>query len=444
MSRRYDLIVFGASGFTGRLTARYLAENSSIKFAVAGRSRERLEKALASVLPGRTIPIEVYDDQNLDDVKRVTALATAVVTTAGPFALWGSNLVRACCATGTHYGDITGETFWVSKMQEELSQAALEKKVAIVNCCGFDSIPADLGAFTAQAYARKRGLVVDDIKGIMSGSGNVSGGTVASMLNLMKNMDDMQRTVDPFVTCGNARGPGSLTRPAEVVASTSDFPLPRRLAEFGGAAGFPFIMAAVNSRVVRKTACILRSEGAKLAGVEGTLSSPAGFTQSKPFSYIEYAAAPKKSMFVAWLATAMLAFGTFLLNVPFVPRILLALGVLPKPGQGPTQQQMDKAHFTYTFAGRQEGGDKLVYSRVRGGDGGYAETSKMLAECGILLAKSYDKIPASKLGGGFLTPASAFGLTLAKNLDAAGLKFEVLEGDKYDEEKGWKSVREVF
>lgn len=445
--RRFDLCVYGATGFTGRLVAQYLIRTAppSLRWAVCGRpeAADRLKQLVDLELKpfGDRLPSIIADTPDA-----ICKQTVAIVSTAGPFALHGSPLIHACIANKTHYADITGETAWVQKMIDLHEAEAEANGVILVNCSGFDSVPADLGAFMLQREARKLGTYVTADEAVMTGSGGVSGGTIASMLNALRNPDRSSRSsMDRRILLPNQQfADGGDTNPVRI---TPDFPKPHIIAELGKASA-PFVMAPVNTRIVRRSASLLSLFGRNLGpdaekyGALPPLSDKETGYQwwsmtpgYEKFSYTEVMGV--KSIMHAYAMAAFLAFFFALLRMPVIPSLLLKLGVLPSPGQGPSEEKRAKSWFHYDHVGTCADGRKLVV-RVKGGCGGYGDTAKMLAEAGMLLARagatagSKDALvlPGQRMvRGGFLTPSTAFGSLLAERLHGNGVQFLVRQAN---------------
>lgn len=448
-SRSLDLVLFGATGFTGRLTAAYLARHAppSLRWAIAGRDAAKLEAlraALAASHPEAAARMSVVTAATPDALVPMARSTRVVITTAGPFALHGEPLVRACAEAGTAYADITGETAWVQSMARKYGDAARKSGAVLVSCCGFDSVPADLGVFTVAAHARAvHGHRLARVVAVMTGSGNVSGGTIASVFNLMRSPAAQAASRDPYCLFPREEAAAAGTEAASIVAPTPDVrPIPfwEPVTRTYAAA---FVMAAVNTRIVRRSAGLFALEARRLAGRAGTLpalrgAGAAGNSGRDALRYASGAFEYSEYMGTRGLAAAVgmnVALGVGMAVLTGVPGALsCAARFVPQPGEGPSAEARAKARFRYYLIGRTEGAGvdspaRRVVGRVSGGDGGYDETSKMLGEAGLALALKWADLPASAMGGGFLTPAVAFGSVLTDALNAAGLKFEIVSDD---------------
>lgn len=402
----FDIVLLGATGFTGRLTALYLARHGgAAKIALAGRSTAKLEavRQEMAALDARFATMELLqldstDQAAVDDAVRRTRV---VASTAGPFAQLGSNVVDACARLGRHYVDITGESTWVRAMIDQHHERAVQTGARIVPMCGFDSIPSDLGvAFLASVVRERHGQATLDgpVSALFRVSGGgPSGGTLASIANIIDTPGAGRDLARPFLL--NPRS----ERPERPRASA--FEADRRGVAYDSLTGswtVPFVMAGVNSRVVRRSAALGRAYGPS-------------------FEYNEAAAVrgPVAGVLV------MLALGLFFTLYYFrLTRALLLRFVLPAPGQGPSEARRASARFSTTLATRLANGGARVRVRVSGGDPGYDETAKMLGEAALLLAGT----PDAQLGpAGLGTPATTLGMPLVTRLHRAGLRFEVVD-----------------
>lgn len=403
-TRALDIVIFGATGFAGRLVAEYLAErhaDSDIRWAIAGRSLSKLEAvrdALAAEHPHvAALPLVVADSGDPDSLAAMAARATVVCTTVGPYAKYGAGLVAACIAAGTHYCDLTGEPQFIRRMIDAHHDNAVAAGVRIVHCCGFDSIPSDIGVFALQeALIERDGEPAEDILMFVLGtSGGVSGGTIASMLHVIQESGDpLVRTVlvNPY-----ALDPADAPRGPKVPS-----PMKMRHDPVTGWWGAPFVMAAINERIVRRSAALLDGrygEGFRYGeltrmgrGVTGAMSA-------------------------AGLSAGM---GAFMGLVALPPtRWLLTRFVLPAPGEGPSRETIEKGYFKILLSGRRgsaEVGQVVVTGRR---DPGYGATACMLAESALCLARDPLSSP-----GGILTPAAAMGAALRARLDATDVQFK--------------------
>lgn len=403
--RDYDIILFGASGFTGRLVAEYLlqryGQDGELRWAIAGRNREKLAE-VASELGAPDLPVLVADGADRETLDKLAQSSTVVCTTVGPYALYGSELVAACAQAGTHYCDLTGEVHWMRDMIDQHQQSAAASGARIVHTCGFDSIPSDLGTlFLQSAMAEQHGVPAQQVKFRVEGfSGAMSGGTVASMINMMEQAakePKLRRVLaDPYALLPQGAARGEDGRDQTGAVFDEDF---HRWT-------LPFIMATINTRVVRRSNALL------------------DFAWGQDFRYDEAILAKKEQgQMGAKLSALAMTAGTASMAVP--PLRALAKKFLPAPGEGPSQEQREKGYFDiYLYGVHPDDREKDLIARVTGDrDPGYGSTSKMLAEAAICLAR--DDLSC---GGGFWTPASAMGQALIERLEAnAGLTFTLEE-----------------
>jgi len=403
--REFDIIVLGASGFTGRLVVEYLLStygvDGDLKWAIAGRNIAKLEEVRALYLADKqqsSLPILIADSQDEASLAELVARTQVLCTTVGPYALYGTPVVAACAAAGTHYCDLSGEVHWMAKVISQYQSAAEESGACIVPTCGFDSIPFDLGTwFLQDAMQNKHGVAACEVKTRVGRfSGTASGGTIASILTMLEeagNDPDIVRTLeDPYSLNPKdaARGPDG----PDQAGSCFD-------PDFNQWTS-PFIMAAVNTRVVRRTNALL------------------DFPWGNDFSYGE--AVLCKSRFQS-LGNAMSG-NIGMAALAMGPTRKLARRFLPKPGEGPSQHTREKGFYEIFFHGvHPDDKSKDMRLKVTGDmDPGYGSTSKMLAEAAVCLAK--DEIDVA---GGFWTPASAMNKLLIDRLIArAGLTFEII------------------
>ena len=244
MNKDLDMVLYGATGFTGTLCAEYLAKNlEPTKWAVAGRNSSKLEKLVQSI--GVDVEVIVADADDVEGLEAMTARSKVVLSTAGPFHRYGSNLVAACVKNATHYVDITGENFWVRGLIEKHHEEASKKGVRIIPSCGFDSIPSDLGSFYA---IKKAGVPISRVESFHSYKGEPSGGTLETMFS-MPNVASTDDMTDPFLL-----NPSGSVTPEMEKNSKDKFGVTSRseIKGFGG----PFIMAGANTRVVRRSAAL--------------------------------------------------------------------------------------------------------------------------------------------------------------------------------------------
>ncbi|MFN3452919.1 MAG: saccharopine dehydrogenase family protein, partial [Sphingorhabdus sp.] len=400
---KFDIIVYGATSFVGQIVTRYMHEqfaDGSIKWAIAGRSLSKLEQVRDAV--GLSdIELIVADAADEEALRQMCAQTKVVMSTVGPYALYGDVLVSVCAKTGTDYCDLTGEPQWIRKMQLRHEADAVNSGARIVNCCGFDSIPSDLGVHFLQRNALEQfGHACDRVDmRVVNMKGGASGGTIASMINMVKeavNDADLRHELkDPYSLCPpNHRF--SIAQPAVKIAYDN---------AYGGWIA-PFIMAGINTRVVhRSNALTNNSYGVEFKYEEAVVTGEGG-------------SGKRKAQAMHWGVNALMIG----LAVPPI-RWLLETAVLPKPGEGPTEKAQLQGGFDIVFLGTTVKGE-TIRCRVTGDrDPGYGSTAKMLSQAAACLAKD---VP-DDVAGGFWTPATILGDKLVDRLVAhAGLTFEQL------------------
>lgn len=405
----YHLVVFGATSFVGQILTRYLLRRHGVagdlRWAIAGRSVGKLE-ALREELGNEAagLPLIVADADDAEALNALCAQTRVVVSTVGPYALYGSPLVETCARTGTDYCDLTGEVQWIHRMIEAHAETARASGARIVHCCGFDSIPSDLGVHFLQQAAQERfGAPCQRVKlRVKALRGGMSGGTVASLMNVLKEAKadpELRKVlVNPYTLCADA----SAQRPAR----QPDVRWPEYDPDADGWLA-PFVMAAINTRVVHRSNALQ------------------DYAYGQDFVYDE-AMLTGKGTKGRLSAFAMVgALGGFIAASAVGPtRWLLERYVVPKPGEGPSPQAQEAGFFDIRVIGRTAAGDSLRVKVTGDRDPGYGSTGKMLGEAAACLALDIpDDAP-----GGFWTPASLLGDRLIARLTAhAGLGFEVIE-----------------
>ena len=392
MSKKYKIVIFGATGFTGELCAKFMSERySEIPMAIAGRSQEKLEKIKAK--HNLSFPIVVADAFDVDALDKMCKDAEVVLSTAGPYHKYGSDLLGACVKNGCHYVDITGESFWIKDMIEKHHTEAGEKGLRIINACGFDSAPSDLGVF----YAINQ--VVGNVKSVQcfqAWKGEASGGTIETMFSSM----------DAKLAKGGL-GKFSLNPKNSISENqkknTSDKIKIQKIPHLGGWTG-PFVMALPNTRVVRRSAALSKSVG-KYYGDD--------FVYSEGAYYSKRGAARK----VTFMTVAL---GLIIVS----PLRKLLRGFFRKPGEGPSQEAMDSGFFKSRFLVETQDGFR-AFSMSSSGDPGYKMTSRMACESALCLAvENPDELPGGAGFGGLLTPSVGLGNVLIKRLKNIGVAFK--------------------
>jgi len=407
----FDIVVFGATSFVGQILCRelvrlYGATGGALRWAAAGRSPTKLAALRQDLGPGADgLSLVVADAADPSSLAAMCRQARVIVSTVGPYALHGEPLVQACAEAGTDYCDLTGEVQWIRRMIDRHEQAARASGARIVHCCGFDSIPSDLGVHFLQREALRRlGQPCVQVKmRVRAMRGGLSGGTAASLMNAVKEAaaDPALRKelANPYSLCpkGERRGP----RQPNVKGPVFD-------ADFG-AWVTPFVMSAINTRIVHRSHALLEHAwGADFTYDEAVLTG--------------------KGTRGRLNATGMaLGLGAFMVAGALPPtRWALQRFVLPAPGEGPSPEAQSKGFFDLRFHGRTADGRSLRAKVTGDRDPGYGSTARMLAQAASCLALDVGKADRP---GGFWTPATIFGDRLVERLQAeAGLAFEVLDG----------------
>lgn len=411
--REFDIVLVGATGFVGRLTAAHLAEHapSSVRIALAGRSLERLTEVRASLLPHRVEdwPLLVVDTTDAAAVAELAARTRVVVTTVGPYAKLGMPLATACASAGTHYADLTGEVLFVRDSIDANHEEAQRTGARIVHSCGFDSIPSDLGVWlTAQQVAADgEGTLGETVLHVRTLRGGVSGGTIDSMRQqAIESADPVRRraVTDPHgLSPDRSAEPPSRNRP-----SSDEFGL---LGKVQAATGTrydtvtkrwvaPFFMASFNTRIVRRSNALTDwSYGREFRydEVMDTGSGPVGAVK-------------------AGLTSAVL--GGLFAGMSTAPTRRLLDVVLPKPGEGPSEETMENGRFVMDVETTTTTGARYRTRVAAGYDPGYSGTAIMLGQAGLSLA--LDHLDSE---GGVLTPAVAFGEALVSRLQGNDFEF---------------------
>ncbi|MFK7865415.1 MAG: trans-acting enoyl reductase family protein [Pseudohongiellaceae bacterium] len=407
LNKEFDLIIFGATSFVGQIVCEYLLEEckeSGLTWAMAARSEAKLEELREQLGEDvRDIPYLIANSSDSQSLLALCAKASVIVSTVGPYALYGELLVKACAQTGTDYCDLTGEAPWIKAMLERYESEAKASGARIVNSCGFDSIPSDLGVMFLQAQSQEQfGEMCSSIKmRVKHMKGGASGGTVASGINMFQEAaenDDLQKQMqNPYLLCPQGHDVALKQRQIEVEFDE----------DFNSWVG-PFVMEAINTRIVLRSNAI-RQQGSYsdiFSYNEGTLTGSGFGGENKA----------KAIAFGTKVAPSALSIG--------VLRNFLTKFVLPKPGQGPSKQEQLDGFYELWFLGVTESGKQLKVKVTGDRDPGYGSTAKMLVQAAISLSKDVDKTHKS---GGFWTPATVFDDRIIDRLqDFAGMRFELL------------------
>ena len=402
-ARTHDLVVYGATGFVGRLLAAYLAEHAppGLRVALAGRSRARVEAVRAGLPPaGRNWRVLEADSGDPASLAELAAATRVLVTTVGPYARYGLPVVEACARAGTHYADLTGEVLFVREAIDRFDAAARESGARIVHSCGFDSVPSDLATMLLAERAAADGAGgLRDVRLVASLRGGFSGGTIDSMraqVEAVQRDRTLRRLLtDPYVLSPQRDAEPDTRQP-------SDAGPPARTPD--GRWTAPFVMASFNTRIVRRSNALQDwsyGRGLRYGEVMGCGRGPMG--------------AVAATTVTAGLAGALAA-------MTFPPTRALLDRVLPAPGSGPSETVREKGWFRMVVDAGTESGRSYRATVAGKGDPGYAATAVMLGESALALAVDGDRLPDR---AGSLTPATALGDVLVERLRAAGHTYEV-------------------
>ena len=399
MEKIYDIIIWGASGFTGRLAVDYIYKNqnnSNLTWAVAGRNESKIK----DIIDEKNIPILIADSHDKESLVELVKKTKVILTTVGPYARYGSELVEACAENGTHYCDLTGEVHWMRHMITKYQNTAKESGAKIVHTCGFDSIPSDIGVYFLQKNMRELyGVNAKQIKYRTRGfSGGASGGTVDSLMSMMeqakKDSSILKIIANPYALNDKEKG---LDGPDKMS--------PYFDKDFDAWVG-PFIMAGINTRVVRRTNELLNN------------------IYGDNFEYNEGSITGKGPKGLIGATTSGMVTGGMAGMAAFSPTRSILKSFLPKPGEGPSEETMENGFFEIELLGiHPTDRDKDMRVWIHGDkDPGYKSTAKMISESAMALAQ--DDL---NVGGGFWTPASAMGDTLINRLPNAGVTFKIMD-----------------
>ena len=409
--RPYAVVLYGATSFVGQITAHYLTEflsntkdknGANVTWAIAGRDEEKLNE-LQSKLASK-VDIIIANSDDAASLDKMTKQSQVIISTVGPYLKYGEPLIKSCAENGTDYVDLTGEAIFIKDMMDKYQDAAKQSGARIVNSCGFDSIPSDLGVyFTQQKAEEKFGNACDIIHmRVKAAKGGLSGGTIASMATIFEEVSQdksrRKQVANPYLLNDDKDAPN--VRQANVSKPEYDDEHKRWLA--------PFVMASINTRIVHRSNQLLGYEYGRdfkydeamwmKDGVKGKLSSYA-------------------------MSAGLLGFATAMMIKP--SRDLLSKHVLPKSGSGPSKEEQENGYFDIRLFGQTASNDTINTKVTGDKDPGYGSTSRMLSQAALCLAQDISK---DAVGGGFWTPASAMGNSLIKRLEAySGISFEIVE-----------------
>jgi short subunit dehydrogenase-like uncharacterized protein len=386
---KYDIVVFGASGYTGRLVAEYLQEeyaNTALKWAMAGRSLDKLASVRTALGIPDSVDLVSVDSDDAASVGQMVSDCKVVITTVGPYQLYGEELIKQCAEQGTDYVDLSGEPSWMHETIGQHSAAAKASGARIVHSCGFDSIPFDLGVYCLQQHAiTQTGKPITTVKGrVRAMNGTFSGGTIASlratMASARANPAIIKVLTNPFALTEGFTGPEQPTGAA-----------PQYDEELNSWSA-PFVMAAINTKNIHRSNFLM------------------GHQYGEDFRYDE--------MLFTGDGEQGKAAAEYVAKDDSIGKSDL------QPGDGPTKEERENGNYDAIFAGQNCEGELMISSVQGDRDPGYGSTSKMLAEAAICLLEN-----PTLATGGLWTPAAAMGQALIDRLQAhAGLTFQIEKG----------------
>tara|TARA_B100001057_G_scaffold14851_1_gene14031 strand:+ start:354 stop:1523 length:1170 start_codon:yes stop_codon:yes gene_type:complete len=386
--REFDVVIFGASGYTGKLVAEYMqdqyGDDQSIKYAIAGRNTEKLLEVKKDLNLNEDITILEVDSTDLDSLDKMTTTAKCILTTVGPYQLYGSKLVESCAKNGTDYVDLTGEPGWMYEMINAHKETAQKSGARIVFSCGFDSIPFDLGVYFVQNAAKEKfGKPATHVRGrVKAMNGEFSGGTIASLGATMSTLKEKPELIkvlaNPFSLTEGFEGPSQLDDSKPLLDKKMNMWLA------------PFVMAPINTKNIHRSNALL------------------DHAYGENFCYDEMMIAGEGDE-GEQIAKAMSSGNP------------MGGDNIPQPGEGPSKESREQGNYDVLFFADLEEGS--IGARVTGDmDPGYGSTSKMIAESALCLVQD-----CSDLAGGIYTPAPSMGEKLIDRLiNKAGLTFEIV------------------
>lgn len=409
--RAYAVVLYGATSFVGQITAHYLAEflsankdksGSEINWAIAGRDQEKLNE-LQSKLTSK-VDIIIANSDDAASLDAMTEQTQVIISTVGPYLKYGEPLIKSCVDNGTDYVDLTGEAIFIKDMMDKYQEAAKQSGARIVNSCGFDSIPSDLGVYFTQKQAEAKFDSACDVihMRVKAAKGGLSGGTIASMATIFEEVGQdksrRKQVANPYLLNDDKDVPN--VRQSNVSKPEYDSEHKRWLA--------PFVMASINTRIVHRSNQLL------------------GYEYGREFKYDEamWMKDGLKGKLTSYaLSAGLLGFATAMMITP--SRELLSKHVLPKSGSGPSKEEQENGYFDIRLFGQTANKNSITTKVTGDKDPGYGSTSRMLSQAALCLAQDISK---EEVKGGFWTPASAMGDKLLARLEKhAGLSFDVID-----------------
>lgn len=404
----HELVIFGATSFVGQILCHHVSERFSpdeLDWAIAGRSAAKLDSLRLSLPePHQNVPSIVADAADEAALRAMVESARVVISTVGPYDLYGEPLVKVCAESGTDYCDLTGEVQWIRRMIGAYEDTATASGARIVHCCGFDSLPSDLGVYFLQRHAMERfGSYCERIKmRVRAMRGGASGGTIASMMNIAKQVaadPELRRELaDPYSICPQESKPRTRQPNVSFARHDADY----------DAWVTPFVMAAINTRVVHRSNALT------------------DYAYGADFRYDEAVLTGRGLKGRAAATAAAVALGSFMAGASMAPTRWALEKFVPAQGEGPSPKQQEEGFFNLHFLGKTKNGEEIRVKVTGDRDPGYGSTAKMLTQAGLCLSRDVAK---EATPGGFWTPATIFGDKLIRRLqDHAGLTFDVLDG----------------
>lgn len=409
--RDYAVVLYGATSFVGQITAHYLAEflstnkdkgGNTVTWAIAGRDEEKLNE-LQSKLASK-VDIIIANSDDAASLDTMTEQTQVIISTVGPYLKYGEPLIKSCVDNGTDYVDLTGEAIFIKDMMDKYQEAAKQSGARIVNSCGFDSIPSDLGVYFTQKQAEAKFDSACDVihMRVKAAKGGLSGGTIASMATIFEEVGQdksrRKQVANPYLLNDDKNAPN--VRQSNVSKPEYDSEHKRWLA--------PFVMASINTRIVHRSNQLLGYEYGRDFRYDEAMWMKDGI-KGKLTSYA--------------LSAGLLGFATAMMITP--SRELLSKHVLPKSGSGPSEEEQENGYFDIRLFGKTANQETIITKVTGDKDPGYGSTSRMLSQAALCLAQDISK---ETVGGGFWTPASAMGDKLLARLeDHAGLSFDVID-----------------
>ena len=410
-SRSYAIVLYGATSFVGQITAHYLThflshskakDGSNVAWAIAGRDEDKLKK-LQSKLESKVDLIIANSDEDAS-LDKMTKQAQVVISTVGPYLKFGEPLIKSCAKNGTDYVDLTGEAIFIKDMMDKYQETAKKSGARIVNSCGFDSIPSDLGVYFTQQQAKEqfnKNCNVIHMR-VKAAKGGLSGGTIASMATIFEevNKDKSRRkqVANPYLLNDDTDVPS--VRQDNVSKPEYDSKHKRWLA--------PFVMASINTRIVHRS------------------NQLSDYAYGRDFKYDEamWMKDGVKGQLASYgMSAGLVGFATAMIFKP--SRELLSKHVLPKSGSGPSKSEQENGYFDIRFFGSTANKDYISTKVTGDKDPGYGSTSGMLAQAALCLVQDINK---DDVAGGFWTPSTAMGDKLLTRLENhAGITFELID-----------------